>query len=104
LKPSLLVIALVSGTLLAACEVSYPPGSNPGTEQLRAQLTPAMRRAGVSDACIESLSSSTLASVKSVASVGFGPIVTTANVGYTNPRRREEGQIRAIVRRECPDL
>ena len=99
-----MIMALSSGLLLAGCEVPTSTAGNAGAEQLRSQLTPAMRRAGVSDACIQGLSSSALSSVKSVASTGLGPVVTPRNVGLNNPRRREVGQIRAIVRRECPDL
>lgn len=99
-----LILALSAVVLLAGCETTTPPGANAGAEQLRAQLTPAMRRAGLSEACIQSLSPSALTAIKSAASTGPRPRVTASNVGYGNPRRQEEGRIQAIARRECPDL
>ncbi|MEM9394050.1 MAG: hypothetical protein AAGA38_09345 [Pseudomonadota bacterium] len=102
------IAALPAALVLAGCEAPSPTGANPGTnagtEQLRATLTPAMRRAGVSDECIQSLSLSSLTAVKSAASAGPRPRATGRNVGFGNPRRQEESRIQAIVRRECPNL
>lgn len=98
------VTALTAILLLAGCETTTPEGSNAGVEQIRAQLTPAMRRAGLSEACIQSLSPSALTAMRSAASTGPRPRVTASNVGYGNPRRQEEGRIQAIARRECPDV
>ncbi len=89
---------------LAGCETTTAPGTNAGTEQLRAQLTSSMRRAGVSDECIQNLSLSALTAIKSARTAGPRPRTTARNVGYGNPRRQEEGRIRAIARKECPNL
>lgn len=59
--------ALATGlALLAGCTVATPTGSRGGVEQLRAQQTPALRRAGISDACIAELPLSTLAQVRGI--------------------------------------
>jgi len=104
LRRSILIPSIAAILLLAACETTTPTGANAGAEQLRAQLTPAMRRAGVSEACIQSLSFSALAEIRSAASPGFGPRTTGGNVGLGNTRSKERGRIQAIARRECPDL
>lgn len=104
MKKSVAVMAISAGLFLAGCEAPTANGTNAGTEQLRSVLTPSMRRAGLSEECIQSLSPSALASVKSAANAGPRPRVTAGNVGLGNPRRREEGRIQAIARRECPDF
>lgn len=93
--------APIAALVLAGCATTAPDGGNAGAEQLRAQLTRAMRDAGLSETCIQSLSFSALAEIKSVASSGFGP---RDNVGLGNARSREIGRIRAIAGRECEDL
>jgi hypothetical protein len=108
----MVIMVLSACLLLAGCETPVPggtstgtsAGTNAGVEQLRAQLAPDMRRAGVSDACIQSLSFSALSAVKSAVRPGFGPGLTAGNVGLGNPRSQERGRIQAIARRECPDL
>ncbi|RYH08516.1 hypothetical protein [Tropicimonas sp. IMCC6043] len=62
------LLASLAGLLLAGCVSNTPPGKNGGTEQLRASLTPTLQWAGVSDACIAQLPSSTLAEVKGITS------------------------------------
>ncbi|MEM1077565.1 MAG: hypothetical protein AAGI09_03465 [Pseudomonadota bacterium] len=90
--------------LLAACETTTQTGGNAGTEQLRAQLSPAMRDADVPEACIQTLSLSALSAIKAAASPGLGPRVTAGNVGLGNPRVQEKQRIQAIARRECPGI
>ncbi|WP_424969386.1 hypothetical protein [Dinoroseobacter sp. S76] len=98
------LIPTLAVLLLAACETTTPTGANAGTEQLRAQLAPAMRDADVPEACIQTLSLSALSAVKAAVSPGFGPRVTAGNVGLGNPRAQEKQRIQAIARRECPEI
>ncbi len=79
MKHQALPIIATVALLLAGCQYSVatstaaappsdaaaPSGTNAGVEQLRAQQRPLLRRAGVPEACIQQLSTSTLATVKS---------------------------------------
>jgi hypothetical protein len=98
------ITALFTVLLVAGCATTAPPGTNAGAEQLRAQLADNFRDAGVSDACIQSLSFSALAEAKSAVRPGFGPGLNAGNVGLGNPRSQERGRLQAIARRECPDV
>lgn len=57
-------LALVAA-VLAGCTSTTPAGKNGGTEQLRLSITPSLRSAGVSDACIQQLTRSDVTSIYS---------------------------------------
>jgi hypothetical protein len=65
LSRPLATLALAAG--LAGCAATPPAGPGGGHEQLRLSVAPALRRAGVSDACIAQLDLATLAQVKGIA-------------------------------------
>ncbi len=104
MRPTALFTTLSTVLVLAGCETTSPGGANAGTEQLRAQLAPAMRDADVPEACVQSLSLSALTAIKAAASPGLGPRVSAGNVGLGNPRIQERQRIQTIARRECPDI
>lgn len=70
--------------MLAGCTPTIPGGGNAGTEQLRAQLAPAMRDADISEACIQGLSFPALAQIKAAASPGLR--ISAGSGGLGNPR------------------
>ncbi len=89
-------IAAISIVVLAVgCETTSSPSTNGGTEQLRASLTPSLRRAGVSDACIQQLQSSTLAQVKGI---------TSNSARSSREVLQRQQRIRTAVSKDCPTI
>ncbi|PRY26180.1 hypothetical protein CLV78_101275 [Aliiruegeria haliotis] len=84
-----------AGSVAVASPVNSGPGTNAGAEQLRAQLTFDLRWAGVPDACIAQLSTSTLAQVKGLTS-------KSARSSRETLQRRQ--RIRTAAAKDCPGL
>jgi hypothetical protein len=91
MRPLLPVACLL---LLGGCVATAPAGSGGGVEQLRAQQTPNLRRAGVSEACIAQLPLSTLGQVKGI---------TDTRARTSRDVLQQRQRIRTAVDKVCTD-
>ena len=92
MRPVLLAACL---PLLAGCVATGPAAFGGGVEQLRAQQTSALRRAGVSDACIAQLPLSTLGQVKGI---------TDTRARSSKEVLQQRQRIRTAAGKVCPEL
>jgi len=87
--------AALAPFIVAGCVATAPDGSGGADAQLRAAVDGPLRRAGVSEACIQSLDIDALTHVRART--------------LTSPRSsrevlRQRQQLRTFVSRYCPDL